>query len=114
MVKQLIEAAGTLLDLFGVLVIVAGTIIASVAFCGRAIRRQAGIAYPAYRQAVGRTTLLGLELLVAGDIIKTVAISPTFQTVGVLAAVVLVRTFLSVSLQVELDGRWPWHGRLRG
>ncbi|MFE3448327.1 DUF1622 domain-containing protein [Nonomuraea sp. NPDC059194] len=107
-VRQFIETAGTLLDLFGVLVIVAGTVFATAAFCRHVVRHQAVSAYPAYRQGVGRTILLGLELLVAADIIKTVAISPTFQSVGVLAAVVLVRTFLSVSLQVELDGRWPW------
>jgi hypothetical protein len=52
--------------------------------------------------------LLGLEFLIAGDIIGTVAISPTFQSVGVLALIVLVRTFLSFSLEVELEGRWPW------
>ncbi|WP_173528285.1 DUF1622 domain-containing protein [Nonomuraea antri] len=114
MVKQFIEMAGTLLDLFGVLVIVGGTIIASVVFCGRVARRQEAGTYPAYRRAVGRTLLLGLELLVAADIIKTVAIAPTFQSVGVLAAVVLVRTFLSFSLQVELEGRWPWHKPLDG
>ncbi|MEU4573491.1 DUF1622 domain-containing protein [Nonomuraea sp. ATR24] len=107
-VKQFIEASGTLLDLLGVLVIVAGTVIASVSFWRRAARQRAATAYPAYRRAVGRTILLGLELLVAADIIKTVAIAPTFQSVGVLAAVVLVRTFLSLSLQVELEGHWPW------
>jgi uncharacterized membrane protein len=52
--------------------------------------------------------LLGLELLVAGDIIRTVAIEPTFESVGVLAAIVAVRTFLSFALEVELTGRWPW------
>ena len=54
--------------------------------------------------------LLGLELLVAGDIIRTVAIDPTFTSVGVLAVIVAVRTFLSWSLEVELQGRWPWQG----
>ncbi len=52
--------------------------------------------------------MLGLELLVAGDIIRTVAVSPSFTTVGVLAAIVLIRTFLSFSLEVELTGRLPW------
>ncbi len=63
------------------------------------------------RPASGGTTrgiLLGLELLVAGDIIRTVAIAPTFSSVGVLAVIVVIRTFLSFSLEVELTGHWPW------
>jgi len=63
-----------------------------------------------YRRGLGRSILLGLELLVAGDIIRTVAIDPTFTSVGVLAVIVAVRTFLSWSLEVELQGRWPWQG----
>ncbi len=64
--------------------------------------------YHRYRQDVGRAILLGLEFLVAGDIISTVAVSPTFTSVGVLAGIVAIRTFLSFSLEVELEGRWPW------
>jgi uncharacterized membrane protein len=68
-------------------------------------------AYRAYRQAVGKAILLGLEFLVAADIIRTVAVEPTFTSVGVLAIVVAVRTFLSFTLDVELQGRWPWQSR---
>jgi len=64
--------------------------------------------YHALRQAVGKTILMGLELLVAADIVRTVAIDPTFLTVGVLGLIVLVRTFLSWSLEVEINGIWPW------
>lgn len=60
------------------------------------------------RQRLGRGILLGLEFLVAADIIHTVAVELTFETVGVLAIIVLIRTFLSVTLDVELTGRWPW------
>jgi len=60
------------------------------------------------RQRLGRGILLGLEFLVAADIIHTVAVELTFGTVGVLAVVVLIRTFLSFTLDVELNGRWPW------
>lgn len=60
------------------------------------------------RQRLGRGILLGLEFLIAADIIHTVAVELTFSTVGVLAAVVLVRTFLSFTLEVELTGKWPW------
>lgn len=63
------------------------------------------------RQRLGRGILLGLEFLVAADIIHTVAVELTFRTVGVLAIIVLIRTFLSFTLEVELTGRWPWQDR---
>jgi uncharacterized membrane protein len=110
--KEIVQQVGTLLDLAGVLVIALGVAIATVVFLLRWWRtRQVVAHYRAYRQGVGRAILLGLELLVGGDIIRTVAVSPTFTSVGVLALIVLVRTFLSLSLEVELDGRWPWQGK---
>jgi uncharacterized membrane protein len=108
-VKDVIELIGTVLDIAGVAVIAVGLLIATATF-GLSLardRRVAGL-YQAYRRGVGRSILLGLEFLVGADIIKTVAVSPTFQSLGVLAIIVAVRTFLSVSLQVELEGRWPW------
>ncbi|WFE40709.1 DUF1622 domain-containing protein [Micromonospora sp. WMMD998] len=110
--KQIIQHIGALLDLAGVLVIGVGVAVATVVYavrCGRS--REVVTHYRAYRQGVGRAILLGLEFLVGGDIIRTVAVSPTFTSVGVLALIVLVRTFLSFSLEVELDGRWPWQGK---
>jgi len=59
-------------------------------------------------QALRLAILLGLEALVAADIIRTVAVTPTFAGVGVLAIIVLIRTFLSFTLELEIDGRWPW------
>ena len=73
----------------------------------RDIRDREG-SYRRYRQGIGRAILLGLEVLVAADIIRTVAVSPTFESVGVLAIIVVVRTFLSITLQVELESRFPW------
>ncbi|SFG93834.1 Protein of unknown function [Palleronia marisminoris] len=64
--------------------------------------------YHNFRSSLGRSILLGLEFLVAADIINTVAIDPTLQSVAVLAAVVAVRTFLSFALEVEIDGEWTW------
>ncbi|SFU65533.1 DUF1622 domain-containing protein [Halomonas korlensis] len=63
------------------------------------------------RQRLGRGILLGLEFLVAADIIHTVAVELTFETVGILAIIVLIRTFLSFTLEVELSGRWPWQNK---
>ena len=65
-------------------------------------------AYQVLREGLGRAILVGLEFLVAADIIRSVAIAPTFQSVGVLALSVLVRTFLSWSLEGEITGAWPW------
>ncbi len=64
-----------------------------------------------FRQLLGRGILLGLEFLIASDIIYTVAVELTFQTIGVLAIVVLIRTFLSLTLEVEMSGKWPWQGK---
>lgn len=64
--------------------------------------------YTAYRHTLARTLMLGLELLVAADIIRTVALEPTFQSVGVLGLLVLIRIVLGWSLVVEIEGRWPW------
>lgn len=67
--------------------------------------------YYELRQTLGRGILLGLEFLIAADIIYTVAVELTFQTIGVLAIVVLIRTFLSFTLEVEMTGRWPWQDK---
>ncbi|MDM4719604.1 DUF1622 domain-containing protein [Micromonospora sp. WMMA1363] len=107
--KEIVLEIGVLLDVAGVLVIALGVVIATVVFVLRWWRtRELVDHYRSYRQGIGRAILLGLEFLVAGDIIRTVAVSPTFTSVGVLALIVVVRTFLSFSLEVELDGRWPW------
>jgi len=65
-------------------------------------------AYKTLRQELGRTLLLCLEFLVAADIIYTIAVEPSFKSLGLLGLLVLIRTFLSVSLEMELTGRWPW------
>jgi uncharacterized membrane protein len=107
----------TAIEVLGVAVIVVGALLASARF----LRRGFGLnswneAYERFRADLGRGILLGLEFLVAGDIIGTVAVAPTFESLGVLAAIVLIRTFLSFSLEVEIEGRWPWqrHSRRRG
>ncbi|GAA1908666.1 DUF1622 domain-containing protein [Arthrobacter gandavensis] len=104
---DLIEAAGSLVDLAGVAAIVAGAVVATVLAARGLLRRREKV-YEVYRQQLGRAILLGLELLVAADIIRTVAVTPTFESLGVLAVIVLIRTFLSYSLQLEVTGRLPW------
>jgi uncharacterized membrane protein len=73
---------------------------------------QAGRAYTALRQAIGGSLLLGLEILVAADLIRTVAVAPTLTNVGVLGLIVLIRTFLSISLETEIEGVPPWRRAL--
>jgi len=106
-----IAAVGKGVDVAGILIIVIGASAASMIFVGRVRGGQSSEAYTDYRRSLGRAILLGLEFLVAGDIIRTVAISPTFRSVGVLGAIVVIRTFLSVALQVETEARWPWQPR---
>lgn len=105
--QHVIEAVGQLVDLAGVAAIVVGAAAASIAALGALLRRR-GPVYEEYRQRLGRSILLGLELLVAADIIRTVAVTPTFESVGILALIVLIRTFLSYSLQLEVTGYLPW------
>ncbi len=104
-----VDGISRAIDGVGVAVVVVGLGFATVVFARAVLRRGADDrAYRQYRQRVGKTILLGLEFLVAADIIRTVAVAPTFRGVGVLAIIVVVRTFLSFTLEVELEGRWPW------
>jgi uncharacterized membrane protein len=111
--QHIIEEVGRYMDFAGVAVMVVGALVSiPLALRGYQPKRATGLApfspYRAYRQLLGRSILLGLELLVAADIIRTVAVTPTFESVGVLAIIVLIRTFLSFSLELEITGRWPW------
>ena len=105
--NDVIEKTGMAIDAAGVVVIVTGAAIAFVIAAVRRSRRESDV-YRRFRQQLGQTILLGLELLVAGDIVRTVAASPSLTSVAILAAIVLIRTFLSFSLEVEITGRWPW------
>ncbi len=106
---EIIEWVGQAVDAAGVGAILVGTLIAAWFFVRRSLGGdRSDHSYSAFREGLGRALLLGLELLVAADIIRTVAVTPTIESVVVLALIVLIRTFLSWSLEVELNGRWPW------
>jgi uncharacterized membrane protein len=105
--QEAIELIGETVDLAGVAVVVVGVAWATVVAVVRLVQRATGI-YEEYRRLLGRSIVLGLEFLVAADIIRTVAIEPTFYNVGVLAIIVGIRTFLSFTLGLEITGRWPW------
>lgn len=105
--QEIVEFVSRCIDAAGVVAIVVGVIAATGdAGLGLAQRRE-GV-FERYRRFLGRSILLGLELLVAADIIRTVAVAPTFAGVGVLAIIVVIRTFLSWALELEITGRWPW------
>ena len=109
--KDWVDAASKVVDAVGVAIVVLGLVVASAMFLSRLRSDEFESVFRSYRQGLGRAILLGLEFLVAGDIIRTVAVDPTFQSAGVLALIVLIRTFLSMALQVEIEGRWPWQPR---
>lgn len=106
--KEVVELVGKGLDAAGVAVIVAGIVVATFVHARQVRRHDTRTRYREYRRGVGRAILLGLEILVGADIIRTVAVDPTFENAGVLAIIVAIRTFLSFSLEVELEGKWPW------
>ena len=108
--RQIMEVVGTSVDGVGVFIVAAGMLVATVRLVSRLRDRARGTGnyYSFYRQDVGRAILLGLEFLIAGDIIRTVVVAPTLQNVIVLGMIVLIRTFLSLSLQLEIEGKLPW------
>jgi uncharacterized membrane protein len=104
-----VELLGRLMEGIGVVVIVTGALLATARFLrGASHRGGPSPRYKTFRTGVAQAILLGLEFLVAGDIIRTVAVEPTFTSVGVLAIIVLIRTFLSFEMTLEIEGRWPW------
>jgi uncharacterized membrane protein len=107
--QETVYAISEAIDLAGVAIIATGAALGILVFARDLLRQEpVKTAYGRLRIFLGRSLLLGLEFLVAGDIIKTVAVEPTFDSVIVLAIIVLVRTVLSISIDVEIDGRWPW------
>ncbi len=106
MFVEIIETVGKVIDVTGVAVIVFGALFAAATMLTR--RGAEGGRYEWFRRQLGHSILLGLEFLVAADIIRTVAITPTPQSVAILGGIVLIRTFLSFSLQMEMTGAWPW------
>jgi len=108
--RNFVELAGNAAEIAGVLLIIGGFLIAAARHV--LFRRHESVPpCERLRQDLGRAILLGLEVLVAADIIRTVAFTPTMNSVIILAMTVAIRTFLSWSLALELEGRWPWQMR---
>jgi uncharacterized membrane protein len=108
-VHAFVEQIAKALELIGVAIIVGGIVLATLKFVRDGTRAADWeSAYADYRSNIGRGILLGLELLVGADIISTITSPLTFESVGLLAVIVLIRTFLSFSLETEIEGCWPW------
>lgn len=104
--KEAVDGVGLAINAAGVLAILVGLLVATFRYAVVGLRSADG--YRRFRRDLGRGILLGLEFLVAADIIRTVAVVPTLRGVLILGLIVLIRTFLSMALEVELEGRWPW------
>ncbi len=104
---SIMAATGIALDTAGVLIVVVGVLL-SVARFLKLRATSFDQRYRRLREDVGRAILLGLEFLIAGDIISSVVVDPTVLNIVTLGLIVLIRTFLSMTLQLEVDGRWPW------
>jgi uncharacterized membrane protein len=107
-VRVAIELAALVIELMAVATIVIALLHGTIRFLFR-MRQQIGNAYDLYKEQIGKGLLLGLEFLVAADIIRTVALEPTLRNVAILGLLVLIRTFLSWSIVVEIEGQWPWN-----
>lgn len=107
------QVVTTVLEALGVAVLVVGVAIAFIRAAIDLMRRHDDV-FVQLRRRLGKGILLGLEVLIAGDIVRTVAVDPSLQGVAVLALIVLVRTVLSLVLELEISGRWPWQSDKQG
>lgn len=105
---EVISIAGYAIEAVGVFVVVAGSCVSSLVFIRTFRSLPEGIGYKVYRRQLGRSIILGLEFLIAGDIIRTVVVADTLENVAILGLIILMRSFLSVTLHLEVEGRWPW------
>ncbi|MCB0201913.1 MAG: DUF1622 domain-containing protein [Caldilineae bacterium] len=112
-ILQWIEAAAIGIEILAVAIIVIAILYSTTRYLYQVFRRQnIDDRYDIYRASLGRSLLLGLEILVAADVVRTVALEATLESVVILGMLVLIRIFLSWSLVVEIEGRWPWRPKL--
>lgn len=109
---SLVDFFSTLIDIIGIATIVLGSIASlGVFFISWTRQKSLAMPYVSLRSNLGRTIILGLEFLIGGDILRSIAVPASLQNVIVLAVIVVIRTFLSLELQKEIEGIWPWEKR---
>jgi len=106
--KEIIAIIGYGIEAIGVLIILVGAAIASFHALVTKRHETNEIRYKNFRTTLGRSIILGLEFLIAGDIIRTVIVSDTLENIAILGLIILIRTVLSLTLFLEVEGRWPW------
>jgi len=109
--RDLFGIAGYVIEAVGVISIIVGFVLSAIWFVSRLRRLESLDAYRQFRQDLARSIILGLEFLIAGDIIRTVTVDQTLTGAAVLALIVLIRVMLSLMLEFEIEGRWPWQRR---
>jgi uncharacterized membrane protein len=110
--RKLVETSVLIIEVLAVIVILGAILFGALRYISQLLRRVPE-SYDNYKAQLGKALLLGLQLLVAADVVRTVALEPTMENVLVLGVLVLVRTFLSWSTVLEIEGHWPWQRSLR-
>jgi uncharacterized membrane protein len=106
---EILRIVISVIELAGVAVIVVAAVVAAIVYVRGGVAEGGwATGFQPFRATLGRGILLGLEFLIAADIIRTITLDPTIDSLIILGGIVIVRTFLSLSLQVEIEGRWPW------
>ena len=104
-----IELSATVIEALAVAIICSAVLVGTIVYAAEILSRRANEgSYTNFRRRIGRALLLGLEILVAADVIRTVALEPSLQNILILGLLIVIRTFLSWSLILEVEGRWPW------
>ena len=105
---EVISIVGQSIEAMGVFVIVAGIAVSTFQLLKTFRLHGEGVVYSIFRRQLGRSTILGLEFLIAGDIIRTIVVTGTLLNIMMLGLIILIRSFLIVTLHLEVEGRWPW------
>ena len=113
-VLQFLEHAGVAISLFAVAVIIFSFVIATWRYARRFEVADRSLNFVRFKKELGSGLLLGLEILVLADVIETMTVTPTFQSLSILASIVVIRTVVSWTLTLEVEGRWPWQSTSKG
>lgn len=108
--QELFETIVKIVEATAVVLLCLGMAISTGSFIRQWLKEMSAQNFREYRQNMGRSLQLSLEFLIAADVIETVAVDKTYTSLGMLAGLVLIRTFLSFALELEVTGRWPWQG----